>query len=51
MARLGPSGLAQLFREIANYVSKRLSDYNTKDELDSLLDTQVMKIWFPLPIA
>ena len=40
MARLGPSGLAQLFREIANYVSKRLSDYNTKDELDSLLDTK-----------
>jgi hypothetical protein len=40
MARLGPSGLAQLFREIANYVSTRLSNYNTKDELDSILDTK-----------
>ena len=40
MARLGPSGLAQLFREIANYVSTRLSNYNTKSELDSLLDTK-----------
>lgn len=40
MARLGPSGLAQLFREIANYVSTRLSNYNTKAELDTLLDTK-----------
>ena len=40
MARLGPSGLAQLFREIANYVSTRLSNYNTKAELDSLLDAK-----------
>ena len=40
MARLGPSGLAQLFREISTYVSKRLSDYRTKDELDSILDTK-----------
>lgn len=40
MARLGPSGLAQLFREIANYVSTRLSNYSTKDELDSILATK-----------
>ena len=37
MARLGPTGLTQVFREIVTYVSTRLSDYSTKNELDSIL--------------